>query len=92
MTQTMVIHLVVDPDTRNQREYDFNSDYEIEEVRWEEFKSMPERIFAQQDAFVGDSVYPALFLNSLTCKPHITALMPDGGLYISVETLPLMME
>ena len=86
----MNIILVVDPDTQNQRTHEFNSDYEIEEIRWERFTDRPERIYAQQDAFVGDSIYPAIFLNTLTCTPHIVSILPDGRVYVSVETIPIL--
>lgn len=82
----MNILLVIDPDTRNQREHKFEFDRAVEEVRWEAFSSMPERLFSEQDAYVGDSIYPALFLNTLTVSPGITSLLPDGRLYVSVTT------
>ena len=89
----MNILLVIDPDTPNQRAHRFShADYEIQDVRWESFQSMPERLFTQQDAFVGDSIYPALFLNTLTVAPDMVSMLPDGWLYISVCTLPVVVN
>jgi len=82
----MNIHLVIDADTRNQREHLFDADTAVEEIRWEAFSSMPERLFSQQDAFVGDSIFPALFLNTLTVDPHLVSVLPDGRVYVSVTT------
>lgn len=86
MRLNMNILLVIDPDTRNQREHKFDADLAVEEIRWEAFSSMPERLFAQQDAYVGDSIFPALFLNTLTVTPGITSVLPDGRVYVSVTT------
>jgi len=84
----MNITLVIDPDTQNQRTHNFSQeDYSIEEIRWDRFTDRPERIFAQQDAYVGDSIFPALFLNTLTCTPGIVSILPDGRIYVSVNTL-----
>ena len=85
----MNIHLVIDPDSLNQRNHIFGEELGIEEIRWEAFKSMPERLFAQQDAFVGDRIFPCLFLNTITVQPHITTTLSDGWLYVSVTTKEL---
>ena len=83
----MTILLVIDPDTRQQQTHEFSAELAIEEIRWEAFHSNPERKWAQQDAYMGDSTFPALFLNSLTVKPYVTSILPDGRVYVSVETI-----
>ena len=35
-------------------------------------------MFSFSDAYVGDSIFPALFLNTLTIKPHVTSILPNG--------------
>jgi hypothetical protein len=83
----MTILLVIDPDTRQQQTHEFSGELRIKEIRWELFLSDTSRKFAQQDAYVGDSIFPALFLNSLTVKPGIVSVLPDGRVYVSVETI-----
>ena len=82
----MTILLVIDPDTRQQSEHSFPGSLGIEEIRWEAFANN-QHDFLFQDAYVGDSIFPALFLNTLTVKPHVTSILPDGRVYVSVQTI-----
>ncbi len=84
----MNILLVIDADTANMQEFRFGVESSVEEIRWESFGSQVARYpFLQQDAYVGDSIFPALFLNTLTVKPHLMSVLPDGRVYVSVTTV-----
>jgi hypothetical protein len=84
----MNVTLVIDPDTRNQQTINFTFDSAVEEIRWEVFPvRIHEKVFSYQDAYVGDSIYPALFLNLSTVKPHTMSIMDDGLVYVEVKTI-----